>query len=154
MQIISMLFTAVLIIWLSSLFFMYYNFPVRLSYHQSSYKSRIRLGRPRAQTLTNGESNLSTTNGAASSNGDRSPIKIVSRCDNVSVTCDTRGNLAPCSVVVQKHPGTDWLRDRWQAASDMGGNHTIPSMTINSRYITIARFRHSVTRCSLGNTSL
>ena len=32
-----------------------------------------------------------------------------------------RGNLGPCAVVTQDPPGSDWLRDRWQAASDMGG---------------------------------
>ncbi len=53
-------------------------------------------------------------------------IIIISRCGNVSVTCDARGNLGPCSVLIQKIPGTDWLLDRWQAASDMGGEiHTV-----------------------------
>ena len=46
---------------------------------------------------------------------------IISRESGVLVTCDTRGNLGPCSVVVQSPPGNDWLKDRWQAASDMGG---------------------------------
>lgn len=46
--------------------------------------------------------------------------EIISRVLDVSVTCDTRGNLGPCSVVVQASPGSDWLKDRWQAASDMG----------------------------------
>lgn len=46
---------------------------------------------------------------------------LVSRTPNVTATCDTRGNLGPCSVVVQTVPGQDWLKDRWQAASDMGG---------------------------------
>eukprot|EP00937_MAST-01D_sp_MAST-1D-sp2_P001258 g1258.t1 len=34
---------------------------------------------------------------------------------------DVRGNLGPASVVVQSPPGTDWIKDRWQAASDMHG---------------------------------
>lgn len=65
----------------------------------------------------------------------------ISRSKGVAVTCDVRGNLGPCSVVVQDPPGSDWLKDRWyessalsilifsssienayrQAASDMGG---------------------------------
>ena len=45
----------------------------------------------------------------------------LTRDPRVSATCDVRGNLGPCSVVVQETPGNDWLRDRWQAASDMGG---------------------------------
>ena len=34
---------------------------------------------------------------------------------------DVRGNLGPASVVVQARPGTDWIHDRWQAASNMHG---------------------------------
>ena len=49
------------------------------------------------------------------------PLTIISRNPTVTVTSDTRGNLGPCSVVVQDPPGTDWIKDRWQAASDMGG---------------------------------
>lgn len=48
-------------------------------------------------------------------------ISIISREPGVDVTCDVRGNLGPCSVVVQNPPGSDWIKDRWQAASDMGG---------------------------------
>jgi hypothetical protein len=46
---------------------------------------------------------------------------IISRDSRTRVTADTRGNLGPASVVIQGVPGTDWLKDRWQAASDMGG---------------------------------
>lgn len=46
---------------------------------------------------------------------------LLSRGTNVSVSSDIRGNLGPCSVVVQNPPGNDWIKDRWQAASDMGG---------------------------------
>lgn len=49
-----------------------------------------------------------------------SPI-IISRLRGVEASCDVRGNLGPCSVILQDPPGTDWLKDRWQAASDMGG---------------------------------
>lgn len=45
----------------------------------------------------------------------------LSRSGTVKVTADVRGNLGPASVVVQVHPGKDWIHDRWQAASDMHG---------------------------------
>ena len=34
---------------------------------------------------------------------------------------DVHGNLGPVSVVLQAKPGTDWIHDRWQAASNMHG---------------------------------
>ena len=37
------------------------------------------------------------------------------------VTSDVRGNLGPVGVIVQNPRGTEWLKDRWQAASVMGG---------------------------------
>lgn len=48
------------------------------------------------------------------------PINL-SRTGKVVATADVRGNLGPASVVVQPHPGHDWIHDRWQAASDMHG---------------------------------
>ena len=45
----------------------------------------------------------------------------LTRDSDVTVTTDTRGNLGPPSVMAQEAPGADWLKDRWQAASDMGG---------------------------------
>ena len=45
----------------------------------------------------------------------------LTRDPRVVATTDTRGNLGPGSVIVQPNPGTNWLHDRWQAASDMGG---------------------------------
>lgn len=63
---------------------------------------------------------------------------IISRGAEVEVTCDTRGNLGPCSVVNQIYPGTDWIKDRWQAASDMGGTaipgHHWVEMDFHQRY--------------------
>lgn len=47
--------------------------------------------------------------------------QLLSRSIEVNASCDTRGNLGPCSVVNQISPGSHWLKDRWQAASDMGG---------------------------------
>lgn len=47
---------------------------------------------------------------------------ILSRMPNkVVATSDVRGNLGPVSVVLQADPGTDWIHDRWQAASNMHG---------------------------------
>ena len=45
----------------------------------------------------------------------------LTRDPRVSAACSVRGNLGPCDVVIQGTPGSDWLKDRWQAASDMGG---------------------------------
>jgi len=47
--------------------------------------------------------------------------RLVSRDPGVIVTSSTRGNLGPPSVLNQDPPGEDWIGDRWQAASDMGG---------------------------------
>jgi len=41
----------------------------------------------------------------------------------VKATSDVRGNLGEASVVLQDPPGTDWLKDRWQAASNMHGQN-------------------------------
>lgn len=47
--------------------------------------------------------------------------RILSRFSNVTATSDVRGNLGPVSVVTQQDPGIDWIKDRWQAASNMHG---------------------------------
>ena len=47
--------------------------------------------------------------------------QLLSRSDSVTATADVRGNLGPASVVIQKEPGADWIKDRWQAASNMHG---------------------------------
>eukprot|EP00929_Paragymnodinium_shiwhaense_P013368 TRINITY_DN121229_c0_g1_i1.p1 TRINITY_DN121229_c0_g1~~TRINITY_DN121229_c0_g1_i1.p1 ORF type:complete len:248 (+),score=35.24 TRINITY_DN121229_c0_g1_i1:84-827(+) len=46
-------------------------------------------------------------------------VRLLSRELKTKATCDTRGNLGPCEVML--NTGTNWLKDRWQAASDMGG---------------------------------
>jgi hypothetical protein len=38
-----------------------------------------------------------------------------------TVATDVRGNLGPASVLLTN--GTDWIKDRWQAASDMHGTN-------------------------------
>lgn len=70
--------------------------------------------------------------------GVRKPAEIISRHMKVTATCDVRGNLGPCGVVVQNPPGSDWLKDRWQAASDMGGT------AIPGRHFVILEFEHKV----------
>jgi hypothetical protein len=51
-----------------------------------------------------------------------SGIGLLSTSDLVSsITTDVRGNLGPAQVMLQN--GTDWIRDRWQAASDMHGTN-------------------------------
>lgn len=47
--------------------------------------------------------------------------KLLSRNPNIIITSSTRGNLGPPSVLNQNPPGNNWLKDRWQAASDMHG---------------------------------
>jgi hypothetical protein len=47
--------------------------------------------------------------------------QLISRRRDVVITADVRGNLGPASVLNQDPPGTDWIKDRWQAASDMHG---------------------------------
>jgi len=46
---------------------------------------------------------------------------LLSRNPNVTITSSARGNLGPPSVLNQDPPGKDWIKDRWQAASDMHG---------------------------------
>lgn len=46
---------------------------------------------------------------------------LISRDSLVKVYTDVRGNLGPPSVMIQTRPGEDWIKDRWQAASDMHG---------------------------------
>ena len=48
------------------------------------------------------------------------PDDAVELCTKGCVArCDVRGNLGECGVILNR--GDDWLKDRWQAASDMGG---------------------------------
>ena len=51
----------------------------------------------------------------------RLPDSAVELCskDHCVARCDVRGNLGECGVIFNR--GDDWLKDRWQAASDMGG---------------------------------
>ena len=50
----------------------------------------------------------------------RLPETAVELCASGCVArCDVRGNLGECGVIFNR--GDDWLKDRWQAASDMGG---------------------------------
>ena len=58
---------------------------------------------------------------AAAAPSSNAAARSLTREPGVSVSCDARGNLGPCEVVIQSMPGPNWLKDRWQAASDMGG---------------------------------
>ena len=50
----------------------------------------------------------------------RLPDSAVELCASGCVArCDVRGNLGECGVILNR--ADDWLKDRWQAASDMGG---------------------------------
>ena len=48
------------------------------------------------------------------------PLQIVSTPSQTRITASVRGNLGPPSVMLQNST-SDWLKDRWQAASDMHG---------------------------------
>lgn len=78
----------------------------------------------------------------------RSPIKnspIIEKllsADAVSVSADVRGNLGPPSVVINESV-SDWLRDRWQAASSMQGRPIL-----GEHYLLLTLRNHAViTRC-------
>jgi len=48
------------------------------------------------------------------------PIELLSTVEmGCTATADVRGNLGPASTVL--NDGTDWIKDRWQAASNMHG---------------------------------
>mmetsp|Transcript_33898 Transcript_33898/g.69059 ORF Transcript_33898/g.69059 Transcript_33898/m.69059 type:complete len:363 (+) Transcript_33898:256-1344(+) len=55
------------------------------------------------------------------SNQSPSHLILLSRSPLVTITSSVRGNLGPSTVLNQDPPGNDWIKDRWQAASDMGG---------------------------------
>jgi hypothetical protein len=65
---------------------------------------------PNLLNLSRGGAGINNNNN--DSNNKMHPVKI---------TTDVRGNLGPPEVMLQDPPGTHWIRDRWQAASDMGG---------------------------------
>ena len=70
------------------------------------------------------------------------PAVLLSRNPAVEVTTDVKGNLGPPSVMIQETPGSDWLKDRWQAASDMHGT-AIPGV-----HWVVLEFPSSVTSIS------
>ena len=49
------------------------------------------------------------------------------------ISADVRGNLGPASVLLNN--GTDWLKDRWQAASDMHGTAIAGSHWIQMHFV-------------------
>jgi hypothetical protein len=54
---------------------------------------------------------------------------------NVFITTDVRGNLGPPEVMLNN--GTDWIKDRWQAASDMHGTAIKGSHWVNFEFMGI-----------------
>ena len=56
--------------------------------------------------------------GATPNNGEPVDGKNQKR---IQITTDVRGNLGPPEVMIQDPPGKDWIKDRWQAASNMHG---------------------------------
>jgi hypothetical protein len=50
---------------------------------------------------------------------DEGPVNLLQDPSLVVITTDVRGNLGPAEVMLNN--GTDWIKDRWQAASDMHG---------------------------------
>ena len=47
------------------------------------------------------------------------PVNLLQDPSVIVITTDVRGNLGPAEVMLNN--GTDWIKDRWQAASDMHG---------------------------------
>ncbi len=65
------------------------------------------------------------------------PIQLLSAPENVQyIQTDVRGNLGPPEVMLNN--GTNWLQDRWQAASDMHGTE------IKGQHWVVVRFQQSV----------
>jgi len=60
-----------------------------------------------------------TSNRFQDSASQRQPLLLTVDPSAITVTTDVRGNLGPGSVILNN--GTDWIKDRWQAASDMHG---------------------------------
>ena len=67
------------------------------------------------------QSSATTASFAQLRNKSKGSPTIVSRRKDVIITGDVKGNLGPASVLNQDPPGQDWIKDRWQAASDMHG---------------------------------
>ena len=46
-------------------------------------------------------------------------LQLLTKPSLCNISTDVRGNLGPAEVMLQN--GTDWIKDRWQAASNMHG---------------------------------
>jgi hypothetical protein len=71
-----------------------------------------------------------------------SELSLLSLAGTVA-TADVRGNLGPADVVLQVN-GTDWLHDRWQAASDMHGTAIRGSHWLRLDFGRAVRLHHVV----------
>lgn len=98
---------------------------------------------PIAKAKSDSSSSTSSLRASGAPPPASSPISVslISR-HGVKVTTDVRGNLGPPEVMVQETPGTDWLKDRWQAASDMHGT-AIPGV-----HWVVLEFPSVVTTCT------
>jgi hypothetical protein len=63
---------------------------------------------------------------------DKSDANVIS----CTVTTDVRGNLGPAAVLLNN--GTNWIKDRWQAASDMHGTNIQGSHWVQLSWTTLA----------------
>jgi hypothetical protein len=118
-----LILAVLVVIWLVISSFIVWNLnPFTLPFLPSS-----RIGK----TTLNGDSNESNPieSNPPQQQRQEHPLTLPQNLSRISgkvfATADVRGNLGPVSVVVQAIPGTDWLHDRWQAASNMHGK-TIP----------------------------
>ena len=68
-----------------------------------------------------GSSNLRKRITSTSATQQQKQPRLLSRNPKVTITTSAQGNLGPPSVLNQDPPGSDWIKDRWQAASDMHG---------------------------------
>jgi hypothetical protein len=72
-----------------------------------------------------------------------SELSLLSLPTSTVATADVRGNLGPADVVLQVN-GTDWLHDRWQAASDMHGTAIRGSHWLRLDFGRAVRLHHVV----------
>lgn len=76
---------------------------------------------PLIDTRNNADGGSSNLRKRITSTSQPPPPRLLSRNPKVTITTSAYGNLGPPSVLNQDPPGSDWIKDRWQAASDMHG---------------------------------
>lgn len=73
---------------------------------------------PHPRRLLSVPTAIATTTAHGGGGGDDGGVVRLVTC---TATTDVRGNLGPASVLLNN--GTDWMQDRWQAASDLHGTN-------------------------------